>query len=428
MWDVMLEECVKVGRDVGKTAFKKSEMSLTMQYLGGKSRIVDVILHSIDKDFPSQKTFVDLFSGSGVVAFSALKKGYNVIANDIQPYSYSLLKALLTEVGCDCSGIIDEIHHISEQDLFSGQRHEFLEEFIKEQEFFRKVNHSDFDWVDYKNFCDGSVLIEGTAEEVIELRSKASWNLFLHYYRNTYFGVKQCAELDALKELSSKFSPSVQNILDACVISAMTDCVSSTTHLAQYLKPRSESTARALIAKRSKSIFSLVLARLTGLSNRHSSSASEVYNLDFIEALDKLSPSRELIIYADPPYFKEHYSRYYHVLDTYVLYDYPLLTFNKVLNQTTIGRYREGRITSPFGKKTTARNAFEKLLVKCIELHAKLAISYSCSSIVELSFFQELAKSYQIDLKIDEFELLHTGQGQSRHKTVTEYLLKFDVK
>ena len=65
------------------------------------------------------------------------------------------------------------------------------------------------------------------------------------------------------------------------------------------------------------------------------------------------------------PYFKEHYSRYYHVLNTLCLYDYPALPINPQTHELSIGRNREDRRGSDFGKKAKALGAFETLITKC---------------------------------------------------------------
>jgi len=284
------------------------------------------------------------------------------------------------------------------------------------------MENGNFIWTNYKDFCDGTILFSGFKEDVIKIKQHESWNLYLFYYRNTYFGVKQCAEIDYLKELSNQLDINMQTHLEACVISSMTYCVSSTTHLAQYLKPSSERNATNLLKRRSLSVIDLVIEKLKLLTHMHRPKDGETLNLDFKIALDKLPLDKSCVIYADPPYFKEHYSRYYHVLDTFVLYDYPELTYNKRMQQTTVGRYRDNRIVSDFGKKSLVHKAFDDLCDSCIKYGSKLAISYASSSLVSYEDIHKLAQSKNLYIKTLEFDLVHSGQGQARHKKVTEYL------
>jgi adenine-specific DNA-methyltransferase len=398
---------------------------LPMQYLGGKGRIVLEILKEIGTNFREQNTFIDLFTGSGIVAHNALLKGYNVYANDIQPYSSTLVKSLLTKTSKKIDEIVLTLTKLSPNNLFEDDREKYYEEYLTENNFIKSLESNLFDWKAYQLFCNNSPLIDGSETEVKRLQKEEKWTLFLSYYRNTYFGIKQCAEIDYLRELAESLDEQSKNHLLAAVISSLTYSSSSTTHLAQYLKPTTEKNTINLLKKRSLSIVSLVIDRLKNISKSEIINEGKVYNFDFRDALEKLQVDKSCIVYADPPYFKEHYSRYYHILDTFVLYDYPILTYNHLLKKTTVGRYRSERIVSDFGKKSLVRNAFNILLKSCKTKGNVLAISYACSSLVEKDFFIVSAKELGLKLNIVEFNLTHSGQGMSRHKEVTEYLFLF---
>ena len=69
-----------------------------MNYIGSKlslkSFIKDTILE-ISKIDNENKVFADLFAGTGVIGNEFKKMGYKVISNDIQHYSYIILKNLI---------------------------------------------------------------------------------------------------------------------------------------------------------------------------------------------------------------------------------------------------------------------------------------------------------------------------------------------
>ncbi len=73
-------------------------------YLGNKRRLLGFLHEALRRSgtLPSQTgeagVFLDLFAGSGVVARMARQLGYQVMANDWEPYSFALNHALLT---CD---------------------------------------------------------------------------------------------------------------------------------------------------------------------------------------------------------------------------------------------------------------------------------------------------------------------------------------
>jgi adenine-specific DNA-methyltransferase len=401
------------------------KLPLPMQYMGGKSRIVDNILDGIELNFGKMPKFIDLFAGSGVVSFHAMMRGYQVSANDIQSYSSVILSSMLVHSIKDIDSLIKKLSTITDNKLFNNDRSKYLADFFTEKSFTTVLNEERFDWLEYQKFCESVELCSGLKQDVELLKQKEKWSLFLAYYRNTYFGIRQCAEIDYLRELSEQLDDNLKSHLMACIVSSMTYCVSSTTHLAQFLKPTTKRNAQNLLKRRNLRILDFVLERLKLLKDMGRPCDGDVLNVDFKVALEKLNLDSSCIVYADPPYFKEHYSRYYHVLDTLVQYDYPELTFNNRIGKTTVGRYRENRFVSDFGKKSLVRSAFDELCNSCKKYGNKLAISYACSSLVEKEFFYNVAKEKNLSLKVLEFKLVHTGQGQARHKKVTEFLFLY---
>ena len=75
------------------------------------------------------------------------------------------------------------------------------------------------------------------------------------------------------------------------------------------------------------------------------------------------------VIYIDPPYTNAHYSRFYHILETLVKYDYPDTEYH--------GRYRTDRYQSPFGIKSKAHDEFDTMISLCRTARKSLVISYS---------------------------------------------------
>lgn len=166
------------------------------------------------------------------------------------------------------------------------------------------------------------------------------------------------------------------------------------------------------------------LEKLSEMKNRPIAEA--VHQMDYLEALDLLNLGPDDIVYVDPPYFKEHYSRYYHVLDTFYLYDYPELTFNPRINDVTVGRYRKERLISDFGKKAKVRSAFNNIFVKIGQSGSTLALSYAQTSLISKDELISMASSLGLRLISHEgFVIMHSGQGQPRNQQVEDYLLLF---
>jgi len=396
-----------------------------MQYLGGKKRLIASIFNEISNKLPKTSTFVDLFSGSGVVSYAASNLGYNVLANDLQPYSYLITKVLLQPViDAKISSLLTSLAALSDDDLFSGSRAKYRDEVKLERKLIRGVIDLEVDWTTYKIFLEKNKVICGSAESAKLARIEDVNSLFLAYYRNTYFGIEQCAEIDLLHQVSTTLDQYSRDLLVAATISSMSYLVNSTTHLAQFLKPSSGKNTHNILRKNDKSIKQLVCDRIRDFSDTAVSARGTATNLDFQEALSNLDFETlgETVIYADPPYFKEHYSRYYHVLDTFVLYDFPTLTINSQTGKTTSGRYRTNREVSDFGLKTKAALAFTNLATASIQNNCNLVVSYADSSLVQKGQLTSILEDVGYHVEITEFNLKHSGQGQARHKDVIEYL------
>lgn len=403
---------------------------LPMQYLGSKLRLTKWILSNISREFPSTNIFVDLFAGTGSVSIQAKVDKFRIIANDIQPYSHMILKSLFSESRNGISEIIDRLFLLknSEKILLSSGRRRF-QDLLKEEENIFK-NFDSENWEKYKDFCESTPLVNENQDEIETLRKAHDWNLFLSYYANTYFGVEQCFHLDSIRELAEDLPNQNMRIhLLAATISVMTYAVSSTTHLAQYLKPSTKKNCINLIARRKTNIIDLVVQRLKSLMKFSLPEyPAIILNNDYCDVFSNIEMSKGMVFYADPPYFKEHYSRYYHILDTYFEYDFPFLTFNQLTNSVTKGRYRQDRIISDFGLKSKVESAFNRLFSKIYENSAKLALSYANSSLVNREKLLQIASENGLKEKTFERKLMHSGQGQPRSKHVTEYLFLFENK
>ena len=106
---------------------------LPLQYLGSKTRISRWIVDNISKQVPEVSTFVDLFAGTGAVSLEAFEQGYDVILNDIQPYSYAILKSIFITPKIGLGNIVTDLILLKKQsELLSGQRN-FLKDFLKKE-------------------------------------------------------------------------------------------------------------------------------------------------------------------------------------------------------------------------------------------------------------------------------------------------------
>lgn len=406
----------------------------TLQYMGSKARIISHICDPIIKNKPI-KTVVDLFAGTGAVGY-ALKTYKNIISNDIEYYAYIINQAILN--GCSFSVSDEDSFWLAVEQQYMLLQAKIPSVLSAEKSFFM----NDVDYKLYQAFCEKTPSVfepqsnDSCMKELAELVSYVTPGqeptlgfpcLFLTYFANAYFGVAQCCQIDALRSVIEQFEDKqTKNVLLTVLMSVMSATASTTTHFAQFLKVKSKSTCNNLLSKRKINIIEECKAllkeyRKVGLCSKEEHEKFDCYNLDFSECLDSITLDKSTLVYADPPYFKEHYSRYYHVLNTLCLYDYPTMAVNPQTHELSIGRYREDRRVSDFGKKAKALGAFETLITKCANAGSWLMISYSDNSIVNITDLQTLAEK-QYDVLIEKVELSHSKQGRSSTSKVDEYI------
>lgn len=407
----------------------------TLQYMGSKSRILHEVCSLImaNKDI---KTVVDLFAGTGTIGF-ALKPYHQIISNDLEKYSYVLNEGILN--GCVLTQEEEEVFFMDVDENFKRVASHCEGAICKENLFLSNP----INIASYKKFCSStpSVLNPKTDDKAMEGIVSLAQNvklgkcckvdgvpiLFVTYYANTYFGVAQCCEIDAIRDVISKVSDlRTQNVLLAALMTAMSNSASTTTHFAQYLKVNDDASCKNIFEKRKRSIIGetkkvLSLFRQKGILSQIKPTA-DCYNLDYVDLLNRIPINETTLVYADPPYFKEHYSRYYHILNTLCQYDYPQIALNPQTKQYSAGRYRVVRNVSPFGKKKMALMAFRNLIDVCGNSGTKLLISYSDNSIVAIQDILELMNEYY-SVSIEKIQLRHSKQGRTQNTKVQEYLL-----
>lgn len=237
-----------------------------MNYIGSKYSLLDFLQETID-DVTGIRDgknciFADLFAGTGVVGAAYKKKGYFVIANDIQYYSYVLNKHL-----------IENVPKIYDADLLT------------------KMNElPGKDGFIYNNYCSGS----GSAR-----------NYFTDYNGRLCDAMR--SELESLLK-SRKINDHVYYYYLASLINSIDKYANTASVYGAFLKH---------IKKSAEKNFKLeLLPIIDGTSGK-------VYNENINDLIKRVSGD---ILYLDPPYNSRQYSANYHVLETIARYDNPVLS------------------------------------------------------------------------------------------------------
>lgn len=373
-----------------------------IHYLGSKLRMLDTIKQAIDCVDATNGCVCDLFSGSGTVS-RYLSSYRDVIAADIQMYSSVLCEATMTWMDCSI-GSDDIVGYILNGDTRKKLKTSFGKLLEYEQTCIDKAKDDSIDAL-YEIIEKGSIYIylkEGNdgcttelREQLNQLKNTLQMNnesedldsIITRYYGGLYFSYSQAIDLDSIEHYVFENSGLMRTKLLAALLSTTSEIVNTVgKQFAQPLKVRDskgnykKSLKKKILDDRSLNVFDIFGKWLdhyfTAGEKKHKHS---VICDDYKTVLHDLANSDVKVVYADPPYTRYHYSRYYHVLETICLHDNPVITTTFPNGTGGISRaiYREGRHQSPFCIKSQAEKAFEELFIGVKILGVPLVLSYS---------------------------------------------------
>lgn len=381
-----------------------SETIRPIHYLGSKLRILDFIGETINNVDPSRGTVCDLFSGSGTVS-QYLGNSRRVISIDIQEYSRVLCSALLSP----CLMPFTAEYFIEK--VKSSDNYKYLFDVFSPLLSYEKLAYDSATSGNIEKLYDiienGSIItteinkssnandelskillkmVEIIKKEGLQANSRA---MVIRYFGGLYFSYEQALCIDAVLETVFQYSKNdarLRDTLMASVISATSDIVNTIgKQFAQPLQIRDSHgrLKRNLLPKILNDRAESFMLRLSYWIHRYSKNSIDIKGHEFIKAdyrlaLKQLRANNISVVYADPPYTRYHYSRYYHVLETICLRDMPEVS-TTFTNGTDISRgiYRKDRHQSPFSIKSKASGAFDELFFNVSNLEVPLVLSYS---------------------------------------------------
>lgn len=374
----------------------------TIHYLGSKLRLLDPIRRAVAAVAPVSQPVCDLFAGSGIVSL-ALASDWDLTSVDIQEYSRVLCNGLVnppTNASNEGVGLCDRAYAGS---LRSQLRYALCGLLAYEQHCMADAEDGAVD-----GLCDllehGSLLaLNGRGDMPRRLRSEVSAALdklkeqglargpetvVTRHFGGRYFSWEQAIDFDALLAQIHFVDQPYRDFHLAAALVVASDAVNTVgKHFAQPIKLRDASgfpkrhLVKQTLRDRALNVFDSYrkccesLATLRRTRGRHRAVRSDY--LDFLES----DTTRFSAVYADPPYTRDHYSRYYHVLETMALRDDPEVATTKIRSngvpRLSRGVYRLQRHQSPFCIPTKAPKAFEQLFVRVAKRRIPLVLSYS---------------------------------------------------
>lgn len=379
-----------------------------IKYMGSKSKIMDFVLNGINEVYDGGG-LCDLFGGSASLA-GAVGDQIAVHSNDIQAYSAVLARAYLNAWRSPATPlsavILEQAKAIADKNRKPiAPLHDYAAP------------------VSLKRFN----AIEREQQTLLERSFRRPWHLFLKYYSGTWWSAEQALWIDAIREVADRYKgdPAYDAILSSLMF-AMAYSSQGTGHYAQYRDANTESSMRDISIYRRRSVAQLFAKKyddvIAGLPTQEPDIAHRVTSLDYKACLTEFSGGT---VYADPPYAFVHYSRFYHALETLVLYDYPRIQIKN--GEVVKGRYREDRHQSPFCIRSLVKSAFEELFRGVKESGSNLVLSYSNTGMISIDDLGELASKEfggrSIELVFTDYKHMTLGRQFDRHREVEECLM-----
>ena len=385
------------------TSTETSNDLRVLHYLGSKLRMLQPIRRAVADVLPTGGRVCDIFAGSGAVSLG-LSRNWAVTAVDIQEYSRVLANGILNPP----DNALADARALKQEATECALRRNLRTAFANLLRYERRcLSHAAAGQV--TDLCellehgslhaftlrDGVLApeLEDLMQEVLErLRMRehllGPQSVVTRHFGGVYFSWKQAIDLDALLGRVHSLDAHKRDHFLAAALSAASDVVSAVgKQFAQPLKPYDSEgrpkhhIVRQALRDRSMSVLDSFEAWIDRFSVlKRGGLQHQAIRSDFRDVLSDEAIEFDAV-YADPPYTRDHYSRYYHVLETMSLRDNPEVSMTMIRGGGSLrvsrGVYRADRYQSPFCIKSQAAGAFEDLCRGVSNRRIPLIISYS---------------------------------------------------
>lgn len=411
-------ECWQTSVQAG--VIDEAEVATSPKLYGSKLRLTSLIVGAAASVLPEGAPILDAMSGTGI-ASRKLSSRFNVSANDANAYA-SILTKMQQPLSVDLPALIDRLKEAAQKNL--TQLVESVPDVFAREAEFLHGEATDAARLEYNSFCDEAPVFSQGPPAADE-----PFRLVLGRYANHYFGLAQAAEIDSIRAAIDSLRDVTDVEREMCLAALLVAAAICTTgpHFAQPRQALSLRGFKEIMERRSRSVlweFELALRRLP---SRHSQTRPfrRVTNLDWFDAVEQFDTdaggSRPAAVYFDPPYSKLQYSRYYHVLNVLIAYDYPSVSGK--------GRYPPlaRRFSSRFEFNAgSARREFVRAFEACRSRDLHVLVSYSDTGFIPIADLAGLMKEVFADVTVLSERIRHHSQGVTLGDSqgqVTEFVL-----
>ena len=329
-----------------------------VRYLGSKNKLIPLIVEVIEGLETSEKTLIDVFTGTTRVAQAFKGLGYKVTTSDLSWASETYSHAMICNDG----------------------NNQHLQQYIDKLNALEGVPG----WLT-ENYCD--VVIQVNSKKPIyeevegrKTKKKVGTKEIVEDVRIQVWKPHNGAKADAIREKIEAWGMSYGDKMSliASLIFAL-DKVDNTVGLQQaYLKDwKSKRVDENIHLKLLPSPKGPVGSHIAG------------------DALKIIYPRAE-IAYLDPPYTPADYSTYYHIWDSITRWDKPEVTLktNRRIDRSKSNKEkRDKNMMSPWYSKKTAFEATKRLVARLPVRY--VVFSYSDEGLITLQQMKEMGSEYK---------------------------------
>jgi adenine-specific DNA-methyltransferase len=343
-------------------------MSSRISYMGTKHELAHDVARVIAECRPGR--LLDAFAGMGAVAEAHVGKR-QVWTNDVQHFAHLASSCRFTDPD-------DPVSATQMRRLVSPLFRQNLGRLREQNSRAWSATLKSKRAARYNEFQRALDAVSGQA-----VSHQEAYGCFTRLYSNAYFSFIQCAEIDSIRGALDNlrgFGIITSRQFDWALLALGRSALrvaNTTGHFAQYLTP-SEKNFKRVAQQFARSVFGEWLSDLTAIRPlgtsqwRQSNTATRASCDSLLRGLGKSSGVS--VVYCDPPYTDDQYSRFYHVWETLVLYDYPSVTGK--------GLYRPGRFTTDFSLRSKVADAFRALVAEVASTGADLVLSYPSNGLL----------------------------------------------
>lgn len=336
-----------------------------MRFIGSKVNLLNVIAQVINENVRDDvETFLDLFSGTGVVG-EFFKKNYRVLSNDNLYFSYILQKSKIENNG------IPRFSKLKKAGIANPLLFLETESFEIKDNFFITHNYSPY----------------GNCERM-------------------YFTVENAARIDFIRLKINEWKD--QGLINdnefyyllAALIEAVPFISNISGTYGAYLKYWDK-----------RALSDLKLRDIDIIDNNMN---NKCYNLDANELISKVDGD---LLYIDTPYNNRQYISNYHILETIAKYDYP-----NIYGKTGLRPYEE--VKSKYCIKTEVADVFEDIIRKSRFRH--IIISYSSDGLLTETEIKDIVCKHGIPETFKLYKVPYR-KYKSKHKQQSDELYEYII-